>query len=222
MTLSLLPCVHNWRDHHHLSRAKETRFGDVAPVAVHRLCLSPLSFSMDILHWLHLLVSGQTFARILKHLLALLYHSGSFKYILLVSLRLLCMPLCNDCILRPFILLIPLDLCRTAAPLVWTLPSSRYSSLVFLLLQHFLFPLETLSIPPLASKLHRFESCISMKHALPRSPSWIFHLPCGTGLSFANNRVVSHPYKSLACYMCRKHLSVSAQVVSISKIRNPI
>ncbi|PSS01578.1 Disks large-associated protein like [Actinidia chinensis var. chinensis] len=95
-------------------------------------------------------------------------------------------------------------------------PLSRYSLPVFLLLQLLLFPLETLSVPPLASKLHRFDSCISMKHALPRSPSWISRLPCGTGLSFANNRVVSHPNKSLACYMCREHLSVSAQVVSNS------
>ncbi|GFS41775.1 hypothetical protein Acr_00g0076390 [Actinidia rufa] len=214
VTPSLLPCVHNWRDPHHLSRAKETRFGDVAPVAVHRLCLFPLSFSMDILHWLHLLVSGQTSARIPKHLLALLYYSGSFKYILLISLRLLCVPLCNDCFPRQFFLLVPLGLCRTTAPFVWTLPSSRYSPSVFLLLQHFLFLLETLSVPPLASKLHRFESCISMKHALPRSPSRISHLPCGTGLSFANNRVVSYPYKSLACYMCREHLSVSTQVLT--------
>ncbi|GFY88329.1 hypothetical protein Acr_06g0002690 [Actinidia rufa] len=102
VTPSLLPCVHNWRDHYHLSRVKETHFGDVAPVVVHRLCLSPLSFSMDILHWLHILVSGQTSARIPKHLFALLYHSGSFKYILLISLRLLCVPLCNGCFPRPF------------------------------------------------------------------------------------------------------------------------
>ncbi|GFY95167.1 hypothetical protein Acr_10g0005520 [Actinidia rufa] len=47
---------------------------------------------------------------------------------------------------------------------------------------------------------------------LQSSPSLISHLPCGTGLSFANNRVVSHPYKSLACYMCRERLSVSTQV----------
>ncbi|GFY96256.1 hypothetical protein Acr_11g0005620 [Actinidia rufa] len=79
-----------------------------------------------------------------------------------------------------------------------------------------MFPLETLSVPPLASKLHRFDSCISMKHALPQLPSWISRLPCGTGLSFANNHDVSHPYKSLACYMCREHLSVSTQVVSNS------
>ncbi|GFS33625.1 hypothetical protein Acr_00g0029660 [Actinidia rufa] len=85
VTPSLLPCVHNWRDHHHVSRAKETHFGDVAPVALHRLCLSPLCFLMDILHWLHFLVSGQTSARIPKHLLALLYHCRSFKYILLVG-----------------------------------------------------------------------------------------------------------------------------------------
>ncbi|GFZ06680.1 hypothetical protein Acr_18g0008500 [Actinidia rufa] len=99
---------------------------------------------------------------------------------------------------------------------VWTFSLNRYSLPVFLLLQLLLFSLETLSVPPLASKLHRFDSCISMKHALPRSPSWISRLPCRTGLSFANNRVVSHPYKSLACYMCREHLSVSAQVVSNS------
>ncbi|GFZ19450.1 hypothetical protein Acr_28g0001550 [Actinidia rufa] len=107
---------------------------------------------------------------------------GFFKYILLVFLRLLCVPLCNGCFPRPFFLLIPLDLCRIAAPPVWILPSSWYSPPVFLPLQHFLFPLETLSVPPLASKLHRFESCILIKHALPRSPSWISHLPCGTGL----------------------------------------
>ncbi|GFS42561.1 hypothetical protein Acr_00g0080560 [Actinidia rufa] len=137
---------------------------------------------MDILHWLHLLVSGQTSARFSKHLFCLLYYSGSFKYILLVFLRLFCVLLCNGWFPRPFFLLIPLDPYRTAAPPVWTLPSSRYSPLVFLPLQHFLFPLETLSVPPLGSKLHRFESCISMKHALPRSPSWISRLPCGTGL----------------------------------------
>ncbi|GFY91434.1 transporter associated with antigen processing protein 1 [Actinidia rufa] len=162
--------------------------------------------------WLHLLVFGQTSARIPKHLLALIFHCGSFKYIYQVLLRLLCVPLCNDCF-PPSI-----HLANTTGPMsdssspVWTFSLSRYSLPVFLLL----FPLETLSVPPLASKLHRFDSCISMKHALPRSPSWISRLPCGTGLSFANNRVVSHPYKSLACYMCREHLSVSAQVVSNS------
>ncbi|GFY85711.1 hypothetical protein Acr_04g0004490 [Actinidia rufa] len=216
VTPSLLPCVHNWRDHYHLSRVKETRFGDVAPVVVHRLCLSPLSFFMDILQWLHLLVSGQTSARIPKHLLALLFHCGSFKYIHQVLLRLL---------LRASVqrlLLSSIHLANTTGPMsdssspVWTFSLSRYSLPVFLLLQLLLFPLETLSIPPLASKLYRFDSCISMKHALPRSPSWISCLPCGTGLSFANNCIVSHPYKSLACYMCREHLSVSAQVVSNS------
>ncbi|GFY87633.1 hypothetical protein Acr_05g0012720 [Actinidia rufa] len=42
------------------------------------------------------LVSGQTSACILKHLHALLYHSRSFKYILLILLHSLCVPLCND------------------------------------------------------------------------------------------------------------------------------
>ncbi|GFZ20588.1 hypothetical protein Acr_28g0012930 [Actinidia rufa] len=169
VTPSLIPCVHNWRDHHHVSRAKETRFGDVTPVVVHRLCLSPLSFFMDILQWLHLLVFGQTSARISKHLLELLFHCGSFKYIH----------------------------------------------------QLLLFPLETLSVPPLASKLHRFDSCISMKHALPWSLLWISRLPCGTRLSFANNPVVNHPYKSLVCYMCREHFSVSAQVLVLEPCLYP-
>ncbi|GFS38907.1 hypothetical protein Acr_00g0060130 [Actinidia rufa] len=149
-------------------------------------CTSTLSLSSELLHrhpaLVTLLLSGQISARIPKLLFALLYYFGSFKYILLVLLRLLCVPLCNGCFPNPFFLLIPLDLCWTAASPVWTLPSSRYSPPVFLLLQHFLFSLETLSVPPLASKLHRFESCISMKHALPRSPSWISHLPCGTKL----------------------------------------
>ncbi|GFS41248.1 hypothetical protein Acr_00g0073270 [Actinidia rufa] len=120
------------------------------------------------------------------------------------------------------LLLSSIHLANTTGPMsdssspVWIFSFSRYSLPIILLLQLLLFPLETLSVPPLASKLHRFDSCISMKHALPRSPSWISRLPCGTGLSFANNRVVSHPNKSLACYMCREHLSVSAQVVSNS------
>ncbi|GFZ01894.1 hypothetical protein Acr_15g0005030 [Actinidia rufa] len=110
------------------------------------------------------------------------------------------------------LLLSSIHLANTTGPMsdssspVWTFSLSRYSLPVFLLLQLLLFPLETLSVPPLASKLHCFDSCISMNHALPRSPSWISRLPCGTGLSFANNRVVSHPNNSLACYMCREHL----------------
>ncbi|GFZ18138.1 hypothetical protein Acr_26g0014070 [Actinidia rufa] len=154
VTPSLLPCVHNWRDHHHLSR--ETHFGDVAPVAVHRLCLSPLSFSL----WTS--YTGCTFS----YLDRLPHVSQS------ISLRSYTTP-------DPSI---PLGLCRTTAPLVWRHPSSRYTPSVFLLLQHFLFSLKTLSVPPLASKLHRFESCISMKHALSWSPSWISRLPCGTKL----------------------------------------
>ncbi|GFS44225.1 hypothetical protein Acr_00g0089250 [Actinidia rufa] len=151
-----------------------------------RRCTSTLSLFSELLHGHPTLVasllSGRTSARILKLLSALLYHSGSFKYILLVLLRLLCVPLCNCCFPRLFFLLIPLNPYRKAAPLVWILPSSRYSPLVFIPLQHFLFPVETLSVPPLALKLHRFESCISMKHVLPRSPSWISRLSCGTRL----------------------------------------
>ncbi|GFY90478.1 hypothetical protein Acr_07g0006750 [Actinidia rufa] len=86
---------------------------------------SSLSPSSEVLYGHPILVapllSGQTSARIPKHLSALLYYSGSSKYSCTTldlpdTLRLLCVPMCNSCFPRPFFLLVPLGLCRTAAP----------------------------------------------------------------------------------------------------------
>ncbi|GFY88731.1 hypothetical protein Acr_06g0006710 [Actinidia rufa] len=80
-----------------------------------------------------------------------------------VPLRLLCVPLYNGCFPCPFSLLIPLDPCQTVAPPIWTLFSNRYSPPVFFPHSISLFPLETLRIPSLASKLHPFESSIPIE-----------------------------------------------------------
>ncbi|GFY90480.1 hypothetical protein Acr_07g0006770 [Actinidia rufa] len=90
-----------------------------------QLYSSSLSPSSEVLYGHPILVapllSGQTSARIPKHLSALLYYSGSSKYSCTTldlpdTLRLLCVPMCNSCFPRPFFLLVPLGLCRTAAP----------------------------------------------------------------------------------------------------------
>ncbi|GFS35181.1 hypothetical protein Acr_00g0038250 [Actinidia rufa] len=137
---------------------------------------------MNILHWLHLLVSGQTSAHIPKHLLALMYYSGSFKYILLVSLHLLCVPLCNGCFPRPFFSLVPLGLCRTTTPLVWTLPSSRYSLFSLPSLAAFSVSLGNSKCSSTSFKASSLRILHLNEHALLRSPSWISRLPCGTRL----------------------------------------
>ncbi|GFY94428.1 hypothetical protein Acr_09g0008740 [Actinidia rufa] len=193
-------------------------FGGSAMVLV-RAPRAPRDLTESGLELLHLLVSGQTFARIPKHLLALLYHSGSFKYILLISLRLLCVPLYIGCFPRPFFSLVPLGLCRTTAPLVWTLPSSRYNPSVFLPLAAFHVSLENSECSSTSFKalslqiLHLNETCLT--------PVTFMDLPSAmrnrtVPLPTTLRRVVRHPYKSLACHMCRETLSVSAQVVSIS------
>ena len=51
----------------------------------------------------------------------------------------------------------------TVAPLVWTLPSSQYSSLVFLPHSIFLFFLKTLKVHSLAVNLQPFDSNIQIK-----------------------------------------------------------
>ncbi|GFS30464.1 hypothetical protein Acr_00g0012080 [Actinidia rufa] len=75
--------------------------------------------------------------------------------------------------LRAFVhLLLPLSILLSnitgpmsdiSAPPVWTLPSSRYSPLVFLPLNISLFFLEILKIPPLAAMLQPIESSILME-----------------------------------------------------------
>ncbi|GFY95641.1 hypothetical protein Acr_10g0010260 [Actinidia rufa] len=90
-------------------------------------------------------------------------------WLLQVSLRLLCMPLYTCYFPYPFFLLISLDSCRTTTLPIWTLPSSRYSPLVFLPRSISLFLLEILKIPPLAAILQPIESSIPMEIKFFRS-----------------------------------------------------
>ncbi|GFZ16050.1 hypothetical protein Acr_25g0004590 [Actinidia rufa] len=123
------------------SRAKETRFGDVAPVDVQlfRITLSPFSgLSSGHPALVALVLSDQTSARVSKHLLALLYYSGSSR----------CLCACFACLCAPVAFLV-----HSFVLYHWTHVGQQFF----------------LSIPPLAAMLQPIEFSIPMEIKFFRS-----------------------------------------------------
>ncbi|GFZ15820.1 hypothetical protein Acr_25g0002290 [Actinidia rufa] len=217
------------------SRAKKTcfGFGGVTPFDVQLLKIIFIFFLKLLTRHPTLvapLMSSQTSAHPKASPYALYrsgfskYHYGSSKYPC-ACFAYLCTTVAFPC---PFFLLIPLDPCQTIVSPIWTLLSSHYSPSVFFPHSISCFPWKLSEFLHLVSKLHPFESSILMEiNFFCRLGTYLTSVNVTNLPSAMQNRtdplpitllavLFIHPYTSLACYIYREYLSVSAQVISIA------